>query len=46
MRKTNLIILTILAVMVLTVTAVLAQDKKMDMKPMPKDDMNMGPLGI
>jgi len=27
--------------MVLTVTAVLAQDKKMDMKPMPKDDMNM-----
>lgn len=41
MRKTNLIIFAILAVIILSVSAVLAQDKKMDMKPMPKDDMNM-----
>ncbi len=30
--------------MLLSVSSVMAQDKKMDMKPMPKDGMNMAEM--
>ena len=47
MKKINLIITTVLTGVLLSVSAVFAQDKKMDMKPMPKDEMKMAkPKGV
>lgn len=44
MKRTNLMIFAALAVVLLTVSGVFAQDKKMDMKPMPKDAMDMSKM--
>ena len=41
MKKQNLIISTVMMFILLSASAVFAQDKKMDMKSMPKDKMNM-----
>jgi hypothetical protein len=44
MKTTNLIIPTFFGVVLFSASAVFAQDKKMDMKPMPKDEMNMAAM--
>ena len=41
MKKQNLVIWTVMMVLLLSVGTVFAQDKKMEMKPMPKGEMNM-----
>jgi len=44
MKRINLMVFTALAVVLLGVSGVFAQDKKMDMKPMPKDGMDMSKM--
>lgn len=44
MKNLNLTIWTLFIVILLSAGSVLAQDKKPDMKPMPKDDMKMGEM--
>jgi heme/copper-type cytochrome/quinol oxidase subunit 2 len=44
MKNTNLIVSTILAVILLSVTSAFTQDKPMGMKPMPKDGMDMAAM--
>lgn len=44
MKRLNLRLFTILAVALLAVSAVVAQDKKMDMKTMPMDGMDMAKM--
>ncbi len=44
MKKQSLTIWTLFIVIMLSAGSVLAQDRKPDMKPMPKDDMKMGEM--
>lgn len=44
MKKQNLIMSGVILAILLSVSAVFAQDKKMDMSKMPKDEMNMAEM--
>ena len=44
MKKQNLIMTTVILAVILSVSAVVAQDKKMDMSKMHKGDMNMADM--
>ena len=44
MKKQNLVLWSVLMTILLSVSSILAQDKKMDMKPMPAGEMKMSDM--